>query len=40
MKRSRFTQEQIIDVLKEYQADATAPELCCKHGMSSAIFYA
>ena len=39
MKRSRFTQEQIIGVLKEYQAGATAPDLCCKHGISVATFY-
>ncbi|CAH0174259.1 hypothetical protein ROS9278_01275 [Roseomonas sp. CECT 9278] len=40
MKRSRFTQEQIIGVLKEHQAGATAPELCRKHGISEATFYA
>ncbi len=40
MKRSRFTQEQIIGVLKEHQAGATAPDLCCKHGISEATFYA
>ena len=40
MKRSRFTQEQIIHVLKEYLAGATATEPCCKHEMSSATFYA
>ncbi len=40
MKRSRFTQEQIIGVLKEHQAGATAPDLCRKHGISEATFYA
>ena len=40
MKRSRFTQEQIIGVLKEHQAGATAPELCRKHGINEATFYA
>ena len=40
MKRSRFTQEQIIGVLKEYQAGATVPDLCRKHGISEATFYA
>ena len=39
MKRSRFTQEQIIGVLKEHQAGATAPELCRKHGIGEATFY-
>jgi putative transposase len=40
MKRSRFTQEQIIGVLKEHHAGATAPDLCRKHGISEATFYA
>ena len=39
MKRSRFTQEQIIGVLKEHQAGAAAAELCRKHGISDATFY-
>ncbi len=39
MRRSRFTQEQIIGVLKEHQAVATAPDLCRKHGISDASFY-
>lgn len=40
MKRSRLTQEQIIRVLKEHQAGATAPDLFRKHGISEATFYA
>ncbi len=40
MKRSRFTQEQIIGVLKEHQAGASASDLCRKHGISDATFYA
>ena len=39
MKRSRFTQEQIIGVLKEHQAGAPAADLCRKHGISEATFY-
>jgi putative transposase len=39
MKRSRFTQEQIIGVLKEHQAGATAADLCRKHGISEATVY-
>lgn len=39
MKRSRFTEEQIIGVLKEYQAGLSAAELCRKHGISDATFY-
>ena len=39
MKRSRFSEEQIIGILKEYQAGATAADLCRKHGISDATFY-
>lgn len=39
MRRSRFMQEQIIGVLKEHQAGASAAELCRKHGISDATFY-
>jgi putative transposase len=39
MKRSRFTEEQIIGVLKEHQAGLPASELCRKHGISDATFY-
>jgi len=39
MKRSRFTDEQIIGILKEHAAGMTAQELCRKHGVSDATFY-
>ena len=40
MKRSRFTEERIIEILREHEAGAAVAELCRKHGMSSATFYA
>jgi putative transposase len=39
MKKSRFTQEQIIGILKEHRAGLSAAELCRKHGISDATFY-
>jgi len=38
MKR-RYTDEQIIGILKEHEAGLTAKELCRKYGMSDATFY-
>ena len=39
MKRSRFTEEQIIGILREGDAGAKTADLCRKHGISGATFY-
>ena len=39
MKRSRFSEEQIIAMLKEQGAGVPTAEVCRKHGVSSATFY-
>ena len=39
MKRSRFSEEQIIAVLREQEAGAATADVCRKHGISSATFY-
>ena len=40
MKRSRFSEEQIIAVLREQEAGMPTADVCRKHGISSATFYA
>jgi transposase-like protein len=40
MKRKRFSEEQIIAILREHEAGAATADLCRKHGMSSASLYA
>ncbi len=39
MKQGRFSEEQIIAVLKEAEAGAKVTELCRRHGISDAAFY-
>jgi putative transposase len=39
MRPSRFTEEQIIGMLKEQEAGAATADVCRKHGISSAAFY-
>ena len=40
MKRSRFTEEQIIALLREQEVGVATAEVCRKHGISTATFYA
>ena len=39
MKRSRFSDSQILAVLKQAEAGKTVPDLCREHGISNATFY-
>ena len=40
MKRTRYSEEQIIGILTEHEAGAKCADLCRKHGMSEGTFYA
>ena len=39
MKRSRYSEEQIIGILKETEAGATGREVCRRHGISEQTLY-
>jgi len=39
MKKSRYTDSQILSILKQNEAGATVPDLCREHSMSTATFY-
>ena len=39
MKTSRYSDSQILEILKQAEAGTPVPELCREHGMSSATFY-
>ena len=40
MKKSRYTEEQIIGILKQHEAGVATADLCREHGISAGTFYA
>jgi putative transposase len=40
MKRSKFSEEQIVGILREQEAGAKTADVCRRHGVSTATFYA
>jgi len=40
MKRSKFSEEQVVAILREQEAGAKTADVCRRHGISSATFYA
>ena len=39
MRKSKYSESQIMAILKQNQSGATVPDLCREHGMSAAMFY-
>ena len=39
MKKNRYTEEQIIGILKQHEAGVKTADLCREHGISEATFY-
>ncbi len=39
MKKTRFTETQIVSILKKHEAGVKTPDLCREHGISEATFY-